>query len=201
MDSAGVALQIVAMLDDHEKRLIDLIRADVSMLAVLSAVRALDLPDCWIAAGFVRNRVWDHLHGYTEATPPNDIDVIYYDPDNLDEAFEKNSETALRENLADKPWSVKNQARMAGVNDDPPYRDTAHALEHWCETPTTVGARLNGHDEIEIIAPLGFDDLFALIVRPTPHAASHPAKLDQYRKRMAKKNWPRLWPRIRVLGL
>ena len=32
---------------------------------VLLAVRDLGLKDCWVAAGFVRNAVWDLLHGYT----------------------------------------------------------------------------------------------------------------------------------------
>ncbi|WRQ77412.1 nucleotidyltransferase family protein [Pseudomonas saxonica] len=26
-------------------------------------VRSLNLPDCWIGAGFLRNAVWDYLHG------------------------------------------------------------------------------------------------------------------------------------------
>lgn len=184
-------------------RLLDLVRSDLGMIAVLDAVRSLDLPDCWIAAGFVRNRVWDHLHGYDEATPPPDIDVVYFDPDDVSEAVEKRLEATLHRRLPGRPWSVKNQARMAGVNGDQPYRDTAHALEHWCETPTPIGVRLAGDAaaELELIAPLGLDDLFSLIVRPTPHAATHPAKLAQYRERMARKNWPRIWPGITVLDL
>ena len=90
---------------------------------------------------------------------------------------------------------------MALVNHDPPYRDTAHALEHWCETPTPIGVRLTADDRIQMIAPLGLDDLFELIVRPTPFASKHPPKLQQYRERMARKNWPGIWPRIRVLEL
>ncbi|MEZ5935294.1 MAG: nucleotidyltransferase family protein [Alphaproteobacteria bacterium] len=187
--------------DDRQGVLIDLIRSDPSMMAALAAVRDLDLPHGWIAAGFVRNRVWDHLHGHAEPTPPNDIDVVYFDPNSQDEVVEKRHEAALQARLPGQPWSVKNQARMAGVNGDPPYRDLAHALACWCETPTPVGARLTAAGGVELIAPLGLDDLFDLIVRPTPHARSHPAKLAQYRERMARKNWPRLWPGIRVLHL
>lgn len=191
------------MADDLACRLIELVRSDHAMMAVLDVTHSLDLPDCWIAAGFVRNRVWDNLHGYTEATPPPDIDVVYFDPGDLDETVEKDLEAKLHQRLQGLPWSVKNQARMAGVNGDPPYRDTAHALEYWCETPTPIGVRLKADAEgdLELIAPLGLDDLFSLIVRPTPHAAAHPAKLAQYRERMARKNWPRIWPGITVLDL
>ena len=42
----------------------------------LRAVHHLGLPDCWVGAGFVRALVWDHLHGYNEATPLDDVDLI-----------------------------------------------------------------------------------------------------------------------------
>lgn len=222
--------QDATMPDARKSLLIDLIWADHAMVETLAAVHELALPDGWIAAGFVRNRVWDHLHGYAEPTPLNDIDVVYFDPACLEEAVEKRFEATLRERLPDRPWSVKNQARMALINGDPPYRSIADALEHWCETPTPIGVRLRdearpaadarpaanvwsaadiwpGADvrhaadvRLEVIAPLGLDDLFDLVVRPTPFARGHASKLQQYRRRMAKKNWPRLWPRIRVLN-
>jgi len=187
------------MTDRQRRDLTDLILADPAMMAALQAVRSLDLKDGWITAGFVRNRVWDHLHGFSKPTPLNDIDVIYFDPDRIDPAIEKHLDAALAERLPGLPWQVKNQARMAERNGDPPYRSIDDALCHWCETPTAIGARLTAQHEIEITAPLGLDDLFGLVVRPTPFARSHPHKLAQYRERMARKNWPRLWPRIRVL--
>ena len=188
------------MFNDRAKTLVELIGICPAMVAALAVVRALGLPDCWIAAGFLRNRVWDHLHGHGVPTPLNDIDVVYFDPERQEKTIEKRLEARLKAALPGEPWSVKNQARMADVNGDPPYRNSAHALEHWCETPTPIGARLTADDRIELLAPLGLDDLFDLIVRPTPHALKHPAKLRQYRERMAKKNWPRLWPRIKVLN-
>lgn len=171
------------------------------MMSMLETVRTHGPPEAWITAGAVRNRVWDHLHGYAEPTALNDIDVIYLASDNLDETLEKRYEAALRQRLPGRPWSVKNQARMAGRNGDDPYRSIGQALQHWCETPTAVGVRLDTDDRIEIIAPLGLGDLFDLVVRPTPFASEYPHKLEQYRDRMAKKNWPRQWPRIRVLDL
>ena len=171
------------------------------MMAVLQVVRSLELKDAWITAGFVRNRVWDHLHGFDEPTPLNDIDVIYLDPERIDPAFEKEQDGRLAERLPSLPWEVKNQARMAERNGDPPYRSIDDALRHWCETPTAIGVQLNQDDQVVTTAPLGLGDLFALVVRPTPFARSHPRKLAQYKARMAKKNWPGLWPRIRVLDL
>lgn len=199
MDNKTPALQIALMQRDLGFKLRDILLADDSVLGMLDAVASLDLPDCWITAGLIRNRVWDDLHGYQQPTALNDIDVIYFDPKHLNEAAEKSLDARLQKRLPDYPWSVKNQARMAIRNGDRPYRSTAHALEHWCEIPTAVAIRFASRDKIEIMAPFGLDDLFGLIVRPTPFARTHPHKLAQYRERMSKKNWPRQWPRIRVL--
>jgi len=201
VDKITATRQSTGMDDTRCQNLTDLISADPSMMAALAAVRSLDLKDSWITAGFVRNRVWDHLHGFEKPTPLNDIDVIYFDPEHIDPAFEKHLDAELEKRVPGLPWQVKNQARMAQRNGDPPYRSVDEALQHWCETPTAIGVRLSAGSEIEVTAPLGLDDLFDLVVRPTPFARGHPHKLAQYRERMAKKNWPHLWPRIRVLNL
>ena len=46
-------------------------------MSILRIVQALQLNDCWIAAGVIRNKVWDYLHN--TQTEINDIDVIYFD--------------------------------------------------------------------------------------------------------------------------
>lgn len=57
-----------------------LISQDEYMVKCLRTVRKLNLPDCWISAGFVRAKVWDRLHQFTKRTETDDVDVIYYDP-------------------------------------------------------------------------------------------------------------------------
>ncbi|MFO1163505.1 MAG: nucleotidyltransferase family protein [Reyranellaceae bacterium] len=57
----------------------DIITQDPVAMIQLRAVRTLALPDWCIAAGFVRNRVWDHLHGIAPARAPVDIDVLFFD--------------------------------------------------------------------------------------------------------------------------
>ena len=57
----------------------NLIQSSPYHMKALEALATLDLPDAWIAAGFLRNLVWDYLHGYKTMTPLNDLDVIYFD--------------------------------------------------------------------------------------------------------------------------
>ena len=73
----------------------DIIAQDPVAMKQLRAARALGLPDWCIAAGFVRNRVWDHFHGIVPPRAPADIDVIYYDAGDLSKESEQAHEEAL----------------------------------------------------------------------------------------------------------
>jgi hypothetical protein len=176
-----------------------LVAADAWMMAALGAVAGLGLPDAWIGAGFLRGAVWDRLHGYGSRTPLDDIDVVYFDPETLDPAAELALETRLGGLLPGLPWEVRNQARMHLRNGDAPYRSSADALAHWLETPTAVALRLNDGGDLELLAPLGTEDLLDLVVRPTPHARRHEHRLAAYRERVTRKNWPAKWPKMRVI--
>ena len=176
-----------------------LIRSRDWMLQALRAVAGLGLPDWWIGAGFVRNPVWDHLHGYAEPKPLADIDVLYFDAADLGRARETAAEAALRQHLPDLPWSVKNQARMHLRNGDPPYLSTVDAMRYWLETPTAVSVTLDPAGELRLAAPFGLDDLLAMRIAPTPHArANRPAA---YRERLAGKDWAQRWPQAEIVRL
>jgi hypothetical protein len=165
-------------------------------MRVLDAVRGLGLPDCWVAAGFVRNCVWDHLHGYATSPLSRDIDVIWFDSAACDAARDADLETALREQDGALAWSVKNQARMHGRNGDAPYRSATDAMRYWPETATAVGVRLDARGGIEVAAPFGLDDLFGLVVRPTQRFAAE--KHAMYLERIRSKRWERVWPGLQI---
>lgn len=164
----------------------------------LRCARALGLPDWCIAAGFVRNRVWDHLHGIWPPRPSPDIDVLFFDKGDISKERETRYEARLAEMYPGVSWEVRNQARMHLVlKNEAPHRDTAHAMTYWLETVTPVGVRLEADDTLTVIAPLGTDDLLGLVCRPTAFGLQ---RRDQYDARIAAKRWPELWPRVRFLG-
>lgn len=174
----------------------DIIASDSARMRVLRLVRDLDLPDCWVAAGFVRNRVWDHMHRHATSPLPDDIDVIWFDPEHASSARDAVLETALRDRDNTLKWSVKNQARMHLRNADSPYRSATDAMTYWPETATAVGIRLNQLDLIEVAAPFGLDDLFELIVRPTRRFKTE--KYPLYVDRVRSKNWQTAWPELKI---
>lgn len=162
---------------------------------VLRVAAKLDLPDWMIGAGFVRNKVWDHLHGYADAHRGADIDLIYFNPDSTDEQIEKQYERKLSEKM-DENWSVKNQVRMHEQNGDAPYRDSEDALAHWPETPTCVAVRIGKQGKLELIAPHGIDNLVDLIVRPGPLRKDPKQALQ----RIESKKWLERWPKLHLDG-
>ena len=183
-----------------EHDVLALVAADPWMMSVLHAVRGLQLADCWAGAGFVRRKVWDHLHGFARPTPLDDIDVLYFRPEDISRRGEQNVEAALRRAMPGQPWSAKNQARMHLRNGDPPYADTLDAMRHWLETPTCVAVRIcpdqGAGRDLELAAPYGIDDLLNLTVRPTPAGRR---RKQAYRARLENKQWLRTWPKTRAI--
>ena len=173
-----------------------LIASDQRRMDVLRAVRDLGLPDCWVAAGFVRNCVWDHVHGFAASPLLEDIDVVWFDAAQCDAECDAAHERALLSRDANLDWSVKNQARMHVRNGDAPYASATDAMRYWPETATAVGVRLGQDDTIEVAAPFGLDDLFGLAVRPTGRFALE--KRAVYLARIRAKDWPGRWPRLRI---
>ncbi|WP_457440031.1 nucleotidyltransferase family protein [Pseudomonas sp. TE3786] len=177
----------------HLLHLQTLLAADPMRMRVLRLVRELGLPDCWVAAGFVRSAVWDHLHQRRTATPLPDIDVIWYGALTQVDADLEASLNGLDSSFN---WSVKNQARMHTRNADRPYTSATAAMAFWPETATAVAARLDAAGTIEVAAPYGLDDLFNLLVRPTAHFAGE--KRPVFLERVRTKNWLSLWPQLTV---
>jgi hypothetical protein len=174
----------------------DIIAQDPVGMKQLRAARTLALPDWCIAAGFVRNRVWDHLHGISPPREPPDIDVLYYDAADLSKEREAGYERRLDGLLPGPLWQVRNQARMHVWKDVPPHRDTADAMTYWLETVTAVGVRLEADDSLTVIAPLGVDDLVNLRCQPTAFGRT---RRHEYEARVAAKRWRELWPKVTFL--
>jgi hypothetical protein len=180
---------------DSEGDIAAFIARQPPMMRVLRAVAAQRLPDGWVGAGFIRNAVWDALHGVSSPRDHGDVDVIFFDASDVRRERDAHIEGDLAAAYPDVPWSVRNQARMHARNGDAPYADTADALRHWPERCTAIAARAAAKG-VELLAPFGVGDLAALIVRPTPAFAR---KINTYRERLREKNWQARWPDLKVM--
>jgi uncharacterized protein len=176
-------------------RLQAIIRNDALRWRLLGLVRSLHLPDCWIGAGFVRNAAWDALHGRASSPLASDVDVLLFDPGRTGAAEDRIIEAMLHRAEPSVAWSVKNQARMHLRNGDAPYASTTDAMRFWPDTATAVAVRRIGQDGCEIAAPYGLEDLFHLVIRPTPRFAG--TKRPVYEQRIRTKGWLAQWPLLR----
>lgn len=181
----------------HEKDIISVIKEDKWMMELLKAVNSFNLPDWWICAGFVRSKIWDELHDFSERTAIPDIDVIYFDPRIIDELEEKKLEEKL-ESLVLAPWSVKNQARMHVRNNVPPYTSSIDAISKFPETATALGVRLDETANVILTAPYGINDVVNFEVKPTPFFTSTEERMAIYKDRITKKNWPSTWSKLKI---
>ncbi|WP_039043557.1 nucleotidyltransferase family protein [Sporosarcina sp. ZBG7A] len=180
---------------NYEQELKKIISSDDVFLSVLQAVDGLELPDAWVCAGYLRNKIWDVLDDIS--TVVNDIDVIYFDEEDTSIVIEKRLEAQLKAVLPALPWSVKNQARMHEKNGLPPYYSSFDGVANFPETPTAVAIRLI-NNELEVMAPYGLSDLFCKYVRPTPNFAETRDLYAVYHERVSQKSWEEIWSDVIV---
>ncbi len=181
---------------ETKEDIIRIIQQDEWMMHVLHTTKQLELPDWWVCAGFVRSKIWDMLHGFSRRTQLKDVDVIYFDRDRIDEFQEKILENHLKEKEPGIPWSVKNQARMHGINQLPPYNSSVDAISKFPETATALGVKLDVENNLLLAAPCGIQDVIQMKVRPTSHFAQSKKLMEIYQQRVESKNWTTTWANV-----
>ncbi|MDD9999996.1 MAG: nucleotidyltransferase family protein [Rhodospirillaceae bacterium] len=170
-------------------------------MRALCAVRSVAPPEACIGGGAIRNAVWDALLGHAEPSFLADVDVAYFDPNDLSEVTEKRFESRLKALEPDLTWDVKNQAAVhlwfhnVFGHEVAPLRSMRDAVATWPETALAVAVGLQADGTITIEAPLGLHDLFAMVVRRNPRRVS----VETYEQRIVEKNYLDRWPRVRIV--
>lgn len=169
------------------------IQEDDLRMCALQLAASFNLPDHYIAAGFVRNLIWDKLHGFDHTRALNDIDLIYFDKSKISKKYDEKIAFELNKVLP-LNWSVKNQARMHVRNRDEPYRSSMDAMRYWPEIETAIGVRLNKDGLLQIETPFELESMFDLNItmnsfRPKPNI---------FAQRVREKRWCETWPKLAI---
>src|SRR3989344_774886 len=188
---------------NYERKLIELVTHQAWMMDVLKHARDAGLPDWYIAAGTIRNTVWNHLHGFPTTLYQKDVDLIYYDAEDKPGERGKRGEAAKRflEKTAPRvTWDIVNQAwthlfYYTPVRRKPQVSSAAEAIAYWSEIPTCVGINLEEDDSLTVYAPHSLTDLFELRVKPVPPPYQD-LELDYVR--LKEKKWRDKWPKLRI---
>lgn len=173
------------------------------MMRVLATVRASGLPDAWVGAGAVRDLVWGERYGAGfDPAAVRDVDVAYFDPDDLSRDRDDRATADLRRIWPGLPWEARNQAAVhtwystkSGGDEVAPLESIMDAIATWPEPATAVAVRLDPGGGIEICAPLGLDDLLAGVWRRNPRRVS----VERSRERLARHRPAERWPAVRVI--
>lgn len=185
-----------------EGKLASLAASSATTMRLLKAGRTLGLRSWCVGAGAVRNLVWDHLHGFKEATRLEDVDLVFYEPSNLSQELDRLLERKLAVEEPAIRWEVVNQASVhqwlsqSTGKESKPFESLAEGIASWPEVATCVGLALSATDRIEVIAPHGLVDLFEMVVRWNPERVTR----EVYLERVAKKRFSERWPRVKVLA-
>lgn len=180
---------------EYQNKTQQLLLSDTVRMGCLRAVRSLNLPDCFLGAGFLRNAIWDSLHNKVTMTPLNDIDVVYFDAEDISCETEQKLTDKLKVLVPSMNWEVRNQARMHIKHNDQPYRDTTDAISRWVEIPTCVGVRLDEKGQLVFTAPFGLAHNWILNVEINPKRP----KPDIFYQRIEEKSWLQIWPSLNVI--
>ena len=186
---------------DYEAQLRQLITQNERVMTILRTVRHCNPPDWLVGAGVIRNLVWDHLHGYSQPNLPRDIDVAFFDADDLSPERDAAATAQLTAVLPHVEWEATNQAAVhlwyaeAFGKVVPPLRSAAEAIATWPETATCTAVRLLPDDSLHIVAPFGLDDLFQMILRRNPARVT----IEQFQQRLQSKQIVQKWPQVRVI--
>jgi hypothetical protein len=167
---------------------------------ILENFEEIALPDSWLVAGSIAQTIWNVSCGHPVEFGLKDVDLIYFDDQDLSFEAEAGHERRLRELFRRLPikLDVKNEARVHLWYEErfgyaiKPYLSSADAIATFPTTATAVGVRRT-RGKLECCAPFGLDDLFGLVVRPNKRQitrAVYEAKVDR---------WRSIWPRLTFL--
>jgi hypothetical protein len=184
---------------DGEEEFLAIVLGDPTVRTVLERANTLGVHDWWLTAGVLFQTVWNALTGRPAGTGIRDADLFYFDPD-TSWAAEDAVIRAGADLFADLPVPVeiRNEARVHLWYADrfgtpaPAFRSCFDAIDSFAAVCCAVGVTVDGRGP-RVYAPFGFDDLFALVVRPNRRLAPR----HVYEAKAAR--WTRHWPELTVL--
>ncbi|WP_049495562.1 nucleotidyltransferase family protein [Streptococcus mitis] len=180
----------------NKQEILDSVRENPDMMTILTIIRDLELTDTWLAAGSVRNFIWNLLSDRPAFDLETDVDVIFFDPD-ISYAETLSLEKKLREGFPQYQWELKNQVYMHQHSPHTsPYTSSRDAMSKYPERCTAIGLRLNEELNFELYAPYGLEDILNFQVRPTPHFLENDDRMKLYQQRLSKKNWQEKWKNL-----
>lgn len=159
----------------YEDLLVKTISKSEPLTRVFQVLKELNLSfEYYVGAGCITNTVWNDISGYPLEYGISDIDIVYYDLEDMKPESEKKLKDILESQIGDFQFKldVKNQAGVHLWYESKfgfsikPYLSLEAAIDSWPTTATALGLRQERNELYTIYAPYHLDDLFSMVVRP-----------------------------------
>jgi hypothetical protein len=185
--------------DLQKKRLLDIITSSTSISPVQSRAGNIPLPNWYLGPGCIPTVVWNTLCDRPIEEHMDDIDLVYFDGEDLTEAGEQRGQQQINALFDDLTIDIDviNEARVNLWYEDkfghaiPPYDSVEDGIASWVST-SAIGIRRN-RGAYEVHASCGLDDLFTMTIRPNKRVVSE----AYYIKKTAQ--WKQTWPAVQVV--
>jgi len=174
--------------------------ADPVAADVLERAARLGVSDWALAAGAVYQNVWNALTGRPGGHGVRDYDLAYCDVSDLSWQAE---DAVIRRAAAlfaglPRPVEVRNQARVHLWFEDKygearkPVTSIEAALLGYAAPAHMVAVRPRSAGGLDVLAPMGLQDVFAMVIRPARPEALSDDFLAKAQRMQA------LWPELRI---
>ena len=181
-----------------KQRLETIIRSAPDLMQLLEYLRDVALPQWRLVSGCLYQTVWNFMTNRPRGTGIQDFDIIYFDAGDL--SWEAEDAIIKRvASVAVGTLQIRNQARVHLWYEQhfgapyAPLRSADEALSRYPVTVQAVGVRLEDYGRLDIIAPFGLDDMFAMAMRPNPACPHQPTFAAKVARARA------IWPEITVI--
>lgn len=154
------------------KHLIEIVESNEELMKVFEVLDEISLTQYYVGAGAIAQSIWNKVTDKHQNYGISDVDIVYYNSDNLTEDEEKRIAAEIKERIPEFPLKVdvKNEARVhlwykeKFGYDIEPYKSLEDAVNSWPTTATSLGIRREDQNEWVVYAPFGIDDIFDLKV-------------------------------------
>ena len=165
-------------LDEQISDAILILKKNKELMDILDFIYELRLPNFYIAAGSVFQTIWNYYDNKPLNYGIKDIDVIYYNKDDLSVDTDINYFNLINDYCINQGYNyeidVSNEARMhlwkkEKYNIDvEQYVNSEDAINKWIATVHAIGITKK-NEKIKIYAPYGLSDIYSKTIRPIKH--------------------------------
>lgn len=186
---------------EYRDRVIEIINKNKILIQVFDKMKNFNFESYYIGAGCITQSIWNELTNRPLHYGIGDIDIIYFDDQDLSYEAEDKVIRTGDQLFSEIPIKIdiKNQARVHVWYKDKfgieleAFQSLEQAIDTWPTTATAFGVRKEHKGNWQVYAPFGFNDLFNMTVRANKRLITEGIFMSKAIK------WKEKWPELNIV--